>query len=381
MYNENDELYEVNDYDEDIRCREALIEEAKNLPETADWKEILNLKKRWKRISYWDSAYEEKLSEEFDSYIDVFYAKRKEGYQSNEVLKHELIQRAETLAETDNWNQGSEEMNELMNQWKATGSAGRDTDDQLWDAFNAARQKFFDRKHQHWEELQSKFGNARQVKEDLIKKAAALVDSKDWQKTSEEFRHLMEEWKAVGSAGKEYEDQLWAAFNESRQTFYERRNVYYNELHAEQDQKYEQKKELIAKAKVIVDRNEYTRENTKEMKDLNVEWKTIGSCGKDKEDQVWKEFREIMDAYFNGLKQWNEQKHQQWRQRMMDARSRKQELVQNQKRQIKRMQDEMVGLLGQRAINEMEERIEEKKEFIQQLEEELADIEKRLNEQ
>ena len=29
----------------------------------------------------------------------------------------------------------------------------------------------------------------------------------------------------------------------------------------------------------------------------------------------------------------------------------------------------------------MEERIEEKKEFIQQLEEELADIEKRLNEQ
>lgn len=215
----------------------------------------------------------------------------------------------------------------------------------------------------------------------MIKKAAALVDSKDWQKTSEEFRHLMEEWKAVGSAGKEYEDQLWAAFNESRQTFYERRNAYYNELHAEQDQKYEQKKELIAKAKVIVDRNEYTRENTKEMKDLNVEWKTIGSCGKDKEDQVWKEFREIMDAYFNGLKQWNEQKHQQWRQRMMDARSRKQELVQNQKRQIKRMQDEMVGLLGQRAIDEMEERIEEKKEFIQQLEEELADIEKRLNEQ
>ena len=26
MYNENDELYEVNDYDEDIRCREALID-------------------------------------------------------------------------------------------------------------------------------------------------------------------------------------------------------------------------------------------------------------------------------------------------------------------------------------------------------------------
>ena len=45
-------------------------------------------------------------------------------------------------------------MNELMQQWKASGTAGKETDDELWDAFNAARQKFFDRKHEHWENLQ-----------------------------------------------------------------------------------------------------------------------------------------------------------------------------------------------------------------------------------
>ena len=49
---------------------------------------------RWRRIQYWDSAYEETLAEEFDSYIDAFYAKRREFYQSAQKLKEELIEQA-----------------------------------------------------------------------------------------------------------------------------------------------------------------------------------------------------------------------------------------------------------------------------------------------
>lgn len=272
-------------------------------------------------------------------------------------------------------------MNALMQQWKAAGSAGKETDDALWEQFNAARQEFFDRKHEHWKDLQGKFENARQVKEDLIKQAAELENSEEWQKTSEKFRHLMDEWKAVGSAGREYEDSLWEKFNNSRQKFYERRNEHYEELHEVQNGRYEQKLQLVAKAKEIADAKQYTREDTKAMKDLGVQWKQIGSCGKDHEDQIWKEFRSVMDAYFDGLKEWNEQKHAQWHQRMVEARTRKQELIQNQKRQIQRMKEEMVGLLGQRAIDDMQDRIEEKEDFIAQLEAEVEDIDKTLSQQ
>ena len=52
---------------------------------------------------------------------------------------------------------------------------------------------------------------------------------------------------------------------------------------------------------------------------------------------------------------------------------------QDQKRQIKRMQDDIIGLLGERAIQDMEDRIEDKKEFIAELEEEVAELEQRLN--
>ena len=86
--------------------------------------------------------------------------------------------------------------------------------------------------------MQTKFEHARQIKQELIEKAASLRDCEDWKKTSEQYRKLMDEWKEAGSAGKAYEDQLWNAFQEHRQAFYDRRNAYYEELHEEYDQKY-----------------------------------------------------------------------------------------------------------------------------------------------
>ena len=56
-----------------------------------------------------------------------------------------------------------------------------------------------------------------------------------------------------------------------------------------------------------------------------------------------------------------------------------QQLNPDQKRQIKRMQDDIIGLLGERAIQDMEDRIEDKKEFIAELEAEVAELEQRLN--
>lgn len=384
MYNNHDELYEeVDDFDEDIKERQALLEEAKKLQEASDGtnnREILDLKRKWKRIHYWDSEYEDRMNDEFEGYMDTLYAKRNGNYQSNQAAKEDLIAQAKALVSADNLNKATDEMKELMAQWKATGSAGKESDDALWASFNEARQAFFDRKHAYWEELQEKFAKARVVKEELIAKAEAIVDGEDIQKINDEFRELMDAWKAAGSAGKEHEDRLWEAFNAHRQKFFDRRSVYLDELHEEQDKRYQAKKALVKEARAIKEHEAYTKDETEKMKTLGVEWKKIGSCGKAKEDEIWNEFRTQMDAYFAGLKDHNERRHGEWRSRMMDIRSRKLELIQKQKRQIQYMQNEIVGLLGQRAIDEMQEDIKDAEDFICELEAEVADIDKKLEE-
>lgn len=58
----------------------------------------------------------------------------------------------------------------------------------------------------------------------------------------------------------------------------------------------------------------------------------------------------------------------------------KDELMQEQKRQIKRMQEDIGNVLGERAISELEQRIEDKKEFIEELEAQIKDIDSQLSE-
>lgn len=383
MYEDNDNLYLVSDMDEDIKKRKELIEEAKNINADKNWNEIYrqisDLRRKWRRISSWESAYEDSLNEEFESYIDALYAKRNEVYKNASGIKEELIAQAKKVAASNDLKHATEEMNELMNQWKQAGSAGKD-DDALWESFNQIRQSFFDKKHEQWEQMQTKFSDAAAAKQDLIQQAKELANSEEWQKTSTKFKELMDAWKAAGSAGREKEDDLWNEFNEYRQTFYKARNAYYEKLHVLHDQNLEAKNELIARAKAINETKSYSRENTKQMKELGVEWKKIGSCRKEKEEAVWKNFKEQMDQYFDGLRQANEQKHLQWKQRMMEVRTRKDELMQEQKRQIKRMQEDIGNVLGERAISELEQRIEDKKKFIEELEAQIKDIDSQLSE-
>lgn len=384
MYNTDDEKYIVSDMDEDINKRKELIEQAKNIDANQGWnaiyKEISNLRREWRRISSWESSYEESLQEEFEEHLDKLYAKRNELFENVTKAKEELIEQAQKLSQSNEFKKATDEMNELLNQWKQVGTTTKEKDDELWEKFNNARQTFFDRKHENWEKLQAGFSNAKEVKQDLIEKAKGLADSKEWQKTSTKFKELMDQWKQAGNAGREIEDDLWNEFNEYRQKFYHARNEYYDELHAKQDENYSKKSELVSQAEEIKNTQDYSRENTQKMKELSVAWKEIGSCRREKEEAIWKAFRGHMDAYFDGLREKNEQKHNNWRQKMLDARARKDEMVQDQKRQIKRLQDDMGNILGERAMEQAQAQIDDKKEFIEELEAQIADIDKSLQE-
>ncbi len=380
-YNEE---YVEQDFGEDIKAKEALIEEAKELGNIEDWneanKKANNLRKKWRKIPYYESLQEEDLKEKFEAALDVVYAKKEEILKKSAEVKENLIAQAKEVSLSDEFNKATKKMNELMEEWKKSGRAGSAKDDELWAQFAAARKTFFDRKNQYYEELNKKFAEAKDVKSQLVEEAKKLQDSEQWQKTSQKLKDMMDQWKAAGHAGKEYENSLWEDFNAARQVFYDRRASYYEELHKQQDINYEQKMALVNQAKGIVNSGEFTRENTETMKQLSSEWKKVGSCGKEKENTVWKEFRAVNDEYFDGLTKFNEQKHEDWKKRMNDSKANKQNQIDNQKRQIARLQDDLNGLISEEQATGIKYQIADKEEFIQQLEAEIADIDKKINE-
>lgn len=382
-YNEYDEMFEQEMELDDIQERKALIEEAKTLDPEAEWKDVApqinSLKKAWKRLPSNESAAEEELRDEFEAILDVHFKKQRENMKNAKAAKEELIKEAKALAETKEFGKANTRMTEMMAEWKASGTAGnKDVDDTLWEEFNKARKTFFERRAKDWENRKASFEAAKSTKEGLIAKAEELAESTNFRTANNEFKKLMDDWKAAGSAGKANEDELWNKFNDSRKKFFDRRNAHYTEMNEKYETVYAAKKALVEKAAEIAANKEYTKENTAEMKNLQKEWKTVGFCGKEKEDAIWAEFRGAMDEYFAGLKAFNEAKHADWVARMKDAVARKQELINNQERQIKRLEAERVGAMGDRELEDIELRIGDKQEFIDQLKAELADLEKRI---
>ena len=96
----NDEIYDVEDMDmdADIQRKQELIEEIKSLDLETDGAAALravnDMKRRWNRIHYWESDYEDGLRDEFESYVDKVYAKRNELYKTTQAQKEDLIEKA-----------------------------------------------------------------------------------------------------------------------------------------------------------------------------------------------------------------------------------------------------------------------------------------------
>ncbi len=140
--------------------------------------------------------------------------------------KIELVERAEALAESNKWRLAGEAMDELMEEWKRAGTAGREQDEALWQRFKEARRTFFNRRNAHFAELKQSRTAAREAKEALIVRAGELAPSTDYDGTFTAMQDLLEEWKRAGSAGRDIDEQLWERFYAVRDPFFERRKAH-----------------------------------------------------------------------------------------------------------------------------------------------------------
>lgn len=65
---------------------------------------------------------------------------------------------------------------------------------------------------------------------------------------------------------------------------------------------------------------------------------------------------------------------------MKEARARKVDLLNNQKRQIERLQDSMYGLVSEQEMKDIEAQIHRKEDFIKELETQIEDIDSKISE-
>ncbi|MBX3071109.1 MAG: DUF349 domain-containing protein [Thermomicrobiales bacterium] len=208
------------------------------------------------------------------------------------AAKEALITRAEEMKDSTDWKVTGEAYKALFLEWKEVGASGREADDALWARFIAARESFNTRRSEHFNQRQEQWEENRLLKQDLIVRAHELSTSDQWRQTSDALRSLFDEWKKIGSAGRQSDEELWQQFRGAQQHFYDRRAATWEDGR-------KLKEALCQRAEDLRESTDWEA-TVEEMKGMMAEWKTVGTTGKrDVDDALWNRFRAAQNAFFD----------------------------------------------------------------------------------
>ena len=131
----------------------------------------------------------------------------------------------------------------------------------------------------------------------VVESAEKLANSNAWKVTTEKFKELLEEWKALPHADKAAEQELWARFRKARSTFDKARKVHFDQLNTVRTEAVAGKQAVIKKAQEIADSTEWAT-TANAFKRMMSEWKELPRAAKAKEDKLWTEFKLLQDRFF-----------------------------------------------------------------------------------
>lgn len=296
-------------FEENEKVRQALVERAEALKDSTEWRETTaafkTINEEWRQAGPTEKTNQDAMWARIEKARDVFYENKRAAHEEQEKdmlqnldLKLEIVDKAEKLAATDSWKKSTEVFKTLMDEWKAIGRTMPEKNEALWQRFMAAKSVFFERKRQHYEGIKQEQEGNLGGKIALVEQAEALADSTDWNKTTNAYAAIMEDWKKSGRVPAEKADELWDRLQAAKDKFYGARRAHFEEVKVDQDDNFAQKQALVNRIEKIKNSSDW-RETTIEMNELMDEWKLIGHVSRKHGDELWETFIAARRHFFD----------------------------------------------------------------------------------
>ena len=249
-----------------------------------------------------DSYFEQ---EETDKFIALFneLAKREPKLLSSPLEeKKNIIAAARKLLDKKEIIAANRELDRLSEEFKKAGRCStKEQDDALWSEFRQVKDEFYAKKRAHFEELDKANAEKRAKKEDIINRAKEVCDVENVREANAQMDALRKEWKEVGYSGNG-DDYLWKEFAKVLDEFQEKKKERHSEMLKLFEERAAKKEEMIKSAKILLANSEFTDEEIEKVKALRNEFKAVGFAGKEKDDDLYQRFNDIIKKYFEEMK-------------------------------------------------------------------------------
>lgn len=224
--------------------------------------------------------------------------------QENLEKKLNIIERIKNMASSpEEANKNYNEFKELQQQWKDIKNVPADKANELWRNYQLYVEQYYDQLNLNREAREYDFKKNLGIKNHLCEAAEKLAEEPDVISAFHQLQELHQQFREVGPVAKELRDEVWTRFKAASTVINKRHQQHFDELRAKEEDNLVKKTALCEKVEDIV-KDEHKGANeweklTKEIIDIQAEWKKIGFAPQKMNVKIFERFRAACDDFFS----------------------------------------------------------------------------------
>ena len=224
--------------------------------------------------------------------------------QENLEKKLNIIERIKNMASSpEEANKNYNEFKELQQQWKDIKNVPADKANELWRNYQLYIEQYYDQLNLNREAREYDFKKNLGIKNHLCEAAEKLAEEPDVISAFHQLQELHQQFREVGPVAKELRDEVWTRFKAASTVINKRHQQHFDELRAKEEDNLVKKTALCEKVEDIV-KDEHKGANeweklTKEIIDIQAEWKKIGFAPQKMNVKIFERFRAACDDFFS----------------------------------------------------------------------------------
>lgn len=252
----------------------------------------------------------DQYEETFKAQMAVIREKRAQIMQQQEAEKQanlekklEIIEKIKAMATSpDEAGKSYNEFKELQQQWKNIKNVPADKANELWRNYQLYVEQFYDLLKLNSEAREYDFKKNLEMKTKLCEAAEKLADEEDVISAFHQLQELHQQYREIGPVAKELREEVWARFKAASTVINKRHQQHFEDLRAKEEENLARKTALCEKVEELGKAENKGaadwEKRSKEIIDIQNEWKTIGFAPQKMNVKIFERFRAACDDFF-----------------------------------------------------------------------------------
>ena len=259
--------------------------------------------------------------EVFKAEMGVIKERRQQQFREQEAEKEENLKKKLDIIEKikamvtspEEANKTYQEFKTLQQEWRDIKAVPAEKANELWRNYQLYVEQFYDLLKLNSEAREYDFKKNLELKTKLCEAAEKLAEETDVISAFHQLQKLHQEYREIGPVSKELREEIWNRFKAASTAINKRHQQHFEGIRAREEENLAKKTALCEKVEAIAaEENKGSGDwerHTKEIIELQAEWKTIGFAPQKMNVKIFERFRAACDdffgrkaEYFRGLK-------------------------------------------------------------------------------